>query len=128
MFPESGLICNRLIGKSRLVHQKQFLQAAHPTPLASLANYSFSVCTRQERVCRRLLGSLCNIDGHVSACVIFLRFYCVGGGHYLPSSRINDGICDCCDGSDEWKELTVRADVLQKHNFDIKYVVCGNSC
>lgn len=22
----------------------------------------------------------------------------------LPSSRVNDGICDCCDGSDEWKE------------------------
>ena len=20
----------------------------------------------------------------------------------LPSSRVNDGICDCCDGSDEW--------------------------
>ena len=21
----------------------------------------------------------------------------------LPSNRINDGICDCCDGSDEWR-------------------------
>jgi len=21
----------------------------------------------------------------------------------IPSSRVNDGICDCCDGSDEWK-------------------------
>lgn len=21
---------------------------------------------------------------------------------FIPSSRINDGICDCCDGSDEW--------------------------
>eukprot|EP00954_Amorphochlora_amoebiformis_P005247 413793-Amorphochlora_amoeboformis.AAC.1 len=20
----------------------------------------------------------------------------------LPSSRVNDGLCDCCDGSDEW--------------------------
>ena len=26
---------------------------------------------------------------------------------YLPSSRTNDGICDCCDGSDEWKGLTL---------------------
>ena len=25
----------------------------------------------------------------------------------LPSSRVNDGICDCCDGSDEWQELKV---------------------
>ena len=23
----------------------------------------------------------------------------------IPSSRINDGVCDCCDGSDEWKNL-----------------------
>ena len=23
----------------------------------------------------------------------------------IPSSRINDGICDCCDGTDEWKQM-----------------------
>lgn len=56
------------------------------------------------------------------------RFYCAGENRYLPSSRINDGICDCCDGSDEWKKETVREDVLQKHNFDIKYVPCVNFC
>ena len=22
----------------------------------------------------------------------------------IPGSRINDGVCDCCDGSDEWRE------------------------
>lgn len=22
----------------------------------------------------------------------------------IPNSRINDGICDCCDGSDEWMD------------------------
>ena len=74
-------------------------------------------------------GSLHNIDNmYLIASAIVLRFFCVSGGHYLPSSRINDGICDCCDGSDEWKKLTVRADVLQKHNFSIKYVPCRNSC
>lgn len=25
---------------------------------------------------------------------------------FIPSSHINDGVCDCCDGSDEW--LPVR--------------------
>nr|XP_029734154.1 uncharacterized protein LOC115254235 isoform X2 [Aedes albopictus] len=39
------------------------------------------------------------------------RFYCrfqkrhqTGRGGYasVPSSWVNDGICDCCDGSDEW--------------------------
>ena len=24
----------------------------------------------------------------------------------LPSSRVNDGICDCCDGSDEWAQAS----------------------
>ncbi|KAI8984963.1 endoplasmic reticulum protein [Trametes punicea] len=34
------------------------------------------------------------------------RFYCVNDGHigtYIPSTRVNDGLCEpeCCDGSDE---------------------------
>ena len=34
------------------------------------------------------------------------RFYCTLSHlkrQWIPSSRVNDGICDCCDGSDEWK-------------------------
>lgn len=35
------------------------------------------------------------------------RFHCTNAGHvpaYIPSSHVNDGICDpaCCDGSDEY--------------------------
>lgn len=33
------------------------------------------------------------------------RFHCPNIGHRaqtLPSSRVNDGVCDCCDGADEW--------------------------
>ncbi|KAL5715654.1 Glucosidase 2 subunit beta [Ranunculus cassubicifolius] len=33
------------------------------------------------------------------------KFYCRNAGHsplVLFSSRVNDGICDCCDGSDEY--------------------------
>lgn len=32
-------------------------------------------------------------------------FYCENSGHkslYIPSNRVNDGICDCCDASDEY--------------------------
>jgi hypothetical protein len=24
---------------------------------------------------------------------------------FVLSSRVNDGICDCCDGSDEWAQI-----------------------
>lgn len=25
----------------------------------------------------------------------------------IPSYKVNDGVCDCCDGSDEWLEVSV---------------------
>ena len=25
---------------------------------------------------------------------------------YIYASRVNDGVCDCCDGSDEWQAMT----------------------
>ncbi|GLH13825.1 Uncharacterized protein GBIM_18314, partial [Gryllus bimaculatus] len=34
------------------------------------------------------------------------KFYCETDRltGYLPAGRVNDGICDCCDGSDEWAQ------------------------
>ncbi len=29
------------------------------------------------------------------------RFWCAGSRSFVPSSMVDDGICDCCDGSDE---------------------------
>ena len=36
--------------------------------------------------------------------VLPFRFYCEIEEKFIPSSRVNDGICDCCDASDEWNE------------------------
>ncbi|XP_054706634.1 glucosidase 2 subunit beta-like [Uloborus diversus] len=39
-----------------------------------------------------------------SACELAV-FHCINSGHIsinIPSSRVNDNICDCCDGSDEY--------------------------
>ena len=40
------------------------------------------------------------------------RFYCKvqvpqEDAQFVHSSKVNDGICDCCDGSDEWAEQPV---------------------
>jgi protein kinase C substrate 80K-H len=46
-----------------------------------------------------LSDRLCAITG-TSACANG-RFWCAGEQHHMPSSMVDDGICDCCDGSDE---------------------------
>lgn len=35
---------------------------------------------------------------------IYLQGVCIVS-EFVPSSRVNDGICDCCDGSDEWAQV-----------------------
>jgi protein kinase C substrate 80K-H len=55
-----------------------------------------SLCRRQD------LAATDHAIG-TSACSNGL-FFCSNRGHkseFLPSSRVDDGICDCCDGSDE---------------------------
>ncbi|XP_076056621.1 uncharacterized protein LOC143034449 [Oratosquilla oratoria] len=49
---------------------------------------------------------------------------------HIPSSWVNDGICDCCDGSDEWQKKiidTILTPELQKkiHKF---LSPCPNQC
>lgn len=29
--------------------------------------------------------------------------------HFIPSAWVNDGVCDCCDGSDEWQKKTIQS-------------------
>lgn len=66
-------------------------------------------------------------------------FYCPNVGYksvYIPFSRVNDGICDCCDGSDENFDsplVTQQADGNQDsdHNSDVSVTLtaaCQNSC
>ncbi|UYV66282.1 hypothetical protein LAZ67_4001198 [Cordylochernes scorpioides] len=40
------------------------------------------------------------------------RFYCTTQSSqttpvWVLSSRVNDGVCDCCDGSDEWAGVVI---------------------
>lgn len=39
------------------------------------------------------------------------RFHCSGESLHLPASHVDDGVCDCCDGSDE-----LRTAVAPCHN------------
>ena len=36
------------------------------------------------------------------------------GKLWVPSSHVNDGVCDCCDGSDEWSNDTVMDNIKFK--------------
>merc|ERR1719354_1189837 len=54
--------------------------------------------------------------------VLMETFFCPNSGFKpktILSSRVNDGICDCCDGSDEWKNpslcLNTCADLYRVH-------------
>jgi len=48
------------------------------------------------------------------------KFYCENRGskgHFIPSSRVNDGVCDydlCCDGSDEYNGFIVCPDKCEE--------------
>ncbi|KAJ3242021.1 hypothetical protein HDU81_008893 [Chytriomyces hyalinus] len=65
-------------------------------------------------------------------------FYCTNNGHIgaeIPSSRVNDGVCDpeCCDGSDEYSGLvncpntcaTISAEHQRKQNELMKVLQKG---
>jgi hypothetical protein len=43
----------------------------------------------------------CCIDGRACVASHVRRFYCQPQREYLRSNLVNDGVCDCCDGSDE---------------------------
>ncbi|XP_058810019.1 uncharacterized protein LOC131675164 [Phymastichus coffea] len=61
-------------------------------------------------------------------------FYCEKTIHKFPASissyKVNDGICDCCDGSDEWQEISVldSSDVSENHPLQYRLTQCQNHC
>jgi len=49
--------------------------------------------------------------------VALASFHCKNPGfraHPIPISRINDGVCDCCDGSDEWATPSLCANTCRQ--------------
>jgi len=54
------------------------------------------------------------------------HFYCRNAPHTplnIPSSLVNDGVCDCCDGSDEWRGVatcrnTCEAGAAEHHKVE----------
>lgn len=44
-------------------------------------------------------------------------FWCANKGHtpeVIPASRVNDGICDCCDGSEEFNGVAACEDTCME--------------
>ncbi|XP_014229763.1 glucosidase 2 subunit beta [Trichogramma pretiosum] len=48
----------------------------------------------------------------------------------IPSYRVNDGVCDCCDGSDEWLEISILDTQIVSGNQPLQYrkTICQNKC
>lgn len=55
------------------------------------------------------------------------RFYCKKNGRYIASSRVNDAICDCCDGSDEWQRNKPVGFILPESPV-MQYAPCTDTC
>ena len=48
---------------------------------------------------------------------------------YLRSKLVNDGVCDCCDGSDEWKGLTLSDEnKLPRKGEKVRFTPCSDIC
>ncbi|XP_071451435.1 uncharacterized protein [Hetaerina americana] len=48
----------------------------------------------------------------------------------IPSGRVNDGICDCCDGSDEWLNVSHPShfEVAKQKKLGVYLSPCPNTC
>ncbi|KAF2364377.1 Glucosidase II beta subunit N-terminal, partial [Trinorchestia longiramus] len=48
----------------------------------------------------------------------------------LPSTFVNDGVCDCCDGSDEWSKhsLPVTFALDRQNKIGIHQTPCPDLC
>ncbi|XP_046396493.1 uncharacterized protein LOC124163553 [Ischnura elegans] len=58
-------------------------------------------------------------------------FYCYSNNFVsIPSGRVNDGICDCCDGSDEWLNVSHPSHIKgnRQKQLGIFMPPCPNTC
>lgn len=55
----------------------------------------------------RFVVYVCSLIFIVTNSITWYRFYCEPELRFISSLRVNDGLCDCCDGSDEWKGVTL---------------------
>ena len=48
---------------------------------------------------------------------------------YIRSKLVNDGVCDCCDGSDEWKGLELSEEnKLPRQGENVRFTPCSDVC
>ena len=46
----------------------------------------------------------------------------------IPSYKVNDGYCDCCDGSDEWAEVVLPYSNNESGNITYDKKKCQTRC
>ena len=68
-------------------------------PIAAQVECKFDESRRNDNYCDCPATS--EDETETSACAPVGRFKCRDRNVYFPTSRVGDGVCDCCDGSDE---------------------------
>jgi len=63
---------------------------------------------------------ICNVRSYTTE-VIYINLYKFSVR--IPSYKVNDGHCDCCDGSDEWAEAAVLYKLSSKFNLFIFFSI-----
>ncbi|XP_054268562.1 uncharacterized protein LOC128990271 [Macrosteles quadrilineatus] len=126
-------IQNNLTFKGVLKNDKKYIPNSNGKIVCSLDSIEIDVSRVNDDYCD------CPTDGMdepgTNACQ-HGKFFCeyqAKSKHHLksvPSSRVNDGICDCCDGSDEWGGMVLSnrlSDDIQK-SLGRFQTPCSNHC
>lgn len=77
----------------------------------------------------------CPLDGSdepgTSACnsgIFYCEAYSLKLPGRIPSYKVNDGYCDCCDGSDEWAETPIIHKLVGVKDIAYRNIKCQNKC
>ena len=118
------------------LRQRRLLRLRGKPAITSDTESTMTICNIYRRLSSQEDGS----DEFLTNACPESQFHCrsghvIGrpGWRVIPSNRVNDGICDCCDGSDEWLDRKSPLEVAVQQRLlaflsRVAVVPCHSSC